>query len=55
MRALLDVNVLIALFDAGHTLHARAMAWLENQASGASGAAPGTDCLRGMDPRSSRG
>ena len=30
MRALLDVNVLIALFDAGHTLHARAMAWLEN-------------------------
>ena len=31
MRALLDVNVLIALFDAGHTMHARAMAWLENQ------------------------
>ena len=33
MRALLDVNVLIALFDAGHTMHARAMAWLENQAA----------------------
>jgi hypothetical protein len=45
MRALLDANVLIALFDAGHTMHARAMAWLENQASGASGAAPGTGHL----------
>jgi predicted nucleic acid-binding protein len=55
MRALLDVNVLIALFDAGHALHDRAMAWLENQASGASGAALGTDYLKGMDPRSGRG
>ncbi|MEO8135227.1 MAG: TA system VapC family ribonuclease toxin [Betaproteobacteria bacterium] len=27
MRALLDVNVLIALFDADHSLHARATAW----------------------------
>jgi predicted nucleic acid-binding protein len=43
MRALLDVNVLMALFDAGHTMHARAMAWLKNQASGASGAAPRAD------------
>jgi len=28
MRALLDVNVLVALFDADHSLHARATAWL---------------------------
>lgn len=27
IRALLDVNVLIALLDADHTLHARAIAW----------------------------
>ena len=55
MRALVDVNMLIALFDAGHTMHARAMAWLENQPSGAGGAVPGADCLKGMDLRSSRG
>lgn len=29
MRALLDVNVLIALFDAHHVHHGSAMAWLE--------------------------
>lgn len=29
MRALLDVNVLIALLDAAHVHHARARAWLE--------------------------
>lgn len=29
MRALLDVNVLIALLDAGHIHHGLAMAWLE--------------------------
>jgi hypothetical protein len=29
MRALLDVNVLIALLDAGHVHHALAMSWLE--------------------------
>ena len=28
MRALLDVNVLIALLDAGHMHHARATHWL---------------------------
>ena len=28
MRALLDINVLIALLDAAHTHHARAHAWL---------------------------
>lgn len=31
MRALLDVNVLIALLDAGHVHHKQAMAWLESQ------------------------
>ena len=30
MRALLDVNVLIALLDAGHIHHRLAMAWLED-------------------------
>ncbi len=29
MRALLDVNVLIALLDAGHVHHRRASEWLE--------------------------
>lgn len=29
MQALLDVNVLIALMDAGHAYHALAMKWLE--------------------------
>ena len=29
MRSLLDVNVLIALLDAGHMHHARATGWLE--------------------------
>jgi len=31
MRALLDVNVLIALLDAAHIHHARASAWLERE------------------------
>lgn len=31
MRALLDVNVLIALLDAGHIHHALAMSWLERE------------------------
>ena len=30
MRALLDVNVLIALLDSAHVHHARATAWLEH-------------------------
>jgi toxin-antitoxin system PIN domain toxin len=30
MRALLDVNVLIALLDADHSLHVRATAWFAN-------------------------
>jgi toxin-antitoxin system PIN domain toxin len=33
MRALLDVNVLIALFDQDHVFHERAHGWLENQSS----------------------
>lgn len=35
MRSLLDVNVLIALLDADHTLHRRAMEWF--RADGSSG------------------
>lgn len=31
MRSLLDVNVLIALLDAGHMHHARATGWLEQE------------------------
>ena len=31
MRALLDVNVLIALLDAGHIHHQRARQWLEQE------------------------
>jgi toxin-antitoxin system PIN domain toxin len=31
MRALLDVNVLIALFDGGHAMHVRATEWLARQ------------------------
>ena len=31
MRALLDVNVLIALLDEGHSSHACAMSWLEGE------------------------
>lgn len=32
MRALLDVNVLIALLDADHSLHGRAIEWLADHA-----------------------
>jgi uncharacterized protein len=31
MRALLDVNVLIALLDQGHIFHEVAMEWLETE------------------------
>jgi toxin-antitoxin system PIN domain toxin len=31
VRSLLDVNVLVALFDADHVEHARARAWLESE------------------------
>ena len=33
MRALLDVNVLIALLDGGHVMHTRAMDWMEREAA----------------------
>ena len=33
MRAMLDVNVLIALLDAGHAMHGRAMDWMEREAA----------------------
>jgi toxin-antitoxin system PIN domain toxin len=33
MRALLDVNVLIALLDAGHAMHTRATQWLARQSN----------------------
>lgn len=32
MRALLDVNVLIALLDADHSLHPRAREWFRREA-----------------------
>ncbi len=31
MRALLDINVLIALFDASRLMHATATSWLEKE------------------------
>lgn len=35
MRALLDINVLLALFDSGHLFHSRALHWWsENKAAG---------------------
>ena len=50
MRALLDVNVLIALLDADHSLHARAMEWLESNAHAGWASCPITEngCLRIM-------
>ncbi len=50
MRALLDVNVLIALLDANHLYHGRATAWLsENLAFGwASSPVTQNGCLRIM-------
>ena len=50
MRALLDVNVLIALLDADHSLHARAMHWLEANARAGWASCPITEngCLRIM-------
>jgi uncharacterized protein len=50
MRALLDVNVLIALLDADHTLHARATAWFgdHGQAGWASCPITQNGCIRIM-------
>jgi len=50
MRALLDVNVLIALLDADHTLHLDATAWLEANAAAGWASSPITEngCVRVM-------
>lgn len=50
MRALLDVNVLIALLDADHTLHRGAMAWFEANAPTGWASCPITEngCVRIM-------
>jgi toxin-antitoxin system PIN domain toxin len=50
MRALLDVNVLIALLDADHSLHARATRWFAEQASSGWASCPITQngCVRIM-------
>jgi hypothetical protein len=50
MRALLDVNVLIALLDAAHVHHPLAMSWLEQQLSRGWASCPITQngCVRIM-------
>ena len=50
MRALLDVNVLIALLDADHSLHARATEWFAGHARGGWASCPITQngCIRIM-------
>ncbi len=50
MRALLDVNVLIALLDSDHTLHTRAYSWFASEASKGWASCPITQngCVRIM-------
>ena len=50
MRALFDVNVLIALFDADHSLHARATQWFAGHARAGWASCPITQngCIRIM-------
>ena len=50
MRALLDVNVLVALFDANHSLHVPAMRWFDEHASAGWASCPITQngCMRVM-------
>lgn len=50
MRALLDVNVLIALLDSDHLHHGRAMAWLDDNIGGGWASCPLTQngCIRIM-------
>jgi uncharacterized protein len=50
MRALLDVNVLIALLDADHSLHSRATQWFAKQAKNGWASCPITQngCMRIM-------
>jgi uncharacterized protein len=50
MRALLDVNVLIALLDSDHSLHQRAIQWLGREGRGGWASCPITQngCVRVM-------
>lgn len=50
MRALLDVNVLIALFDADHSLHAQALRWFDDNGKAGWASCPLTQngCIRVM-------
>jgi len=50
MRALLDVNVLIALLDAAHVHHRQAVQWLESEAGHGWASCPLTrnGCIRVM-------
>lgn len=50
MRALLDVNVLVALFDANHSLHALAMRWFSTNGEAGWASCPITQngCVRVM-------
>ncbi len=50
MRALLDVNVLIALFDGNHALHAQATRWFHEHAGAGWASCPITQngCVRVM-------
>ena len=50
MRALLDVNILVALFDGTHSLHASAMRWFEEHGDGGWASCPITQngCVRVM-------
>jgi toxin-antitoxin system PIN domain toxin len=50
MRALLDVNVLVALFDANHSLHAPAVRWFDEHGDAGWASCPITQngCVRVM-------
>src|SRR5438552_19121781 len=50
MRALLDVNVLVALFDGNHSLHANAMRWFDEHGDAGWASCPITQngCVRVM-------
>ena len=50
MRALLDVNVLVALFDGNHALHAQATRWFEEHGDAGWASCPITQngCVRVM-------
>lgn len=54
MRALLDVNVLIALLDSDHTLHGRATTWFGAHAKSGWASCPITEngCIRVMSHQS---